>query len=91
MHKSLEDLLAFSRRFIVRDARSVGVAMGGDRAQRMALAFVNPSRAHAVAKKTGETVKKACRCNRKGPNEQFRLGLQWNGGRQELLFVSLSV
>mgnify|MGYP006979831409 CR=1 FL=1 len=46
--------------------------MGGDRAQRMALAFVNPSRAHAVAKKTGETVKKACRCNRKGPNEQFR-------------------
>lgn len=43
--------------------------MGGDRAQRMALAFVNPSncfsRAHAVAKKTGETVKKACRCNRK--------------------------
>lgn len=50
--------------------------MGGDRAQRMALAFVNPSRAHAVAKKTGETVKKACRCNRKGPNEQFRLGLQ---------------
>ena len=62
--------------------------MGGDRAQRMALAFVNPSRAHAVAKKTGETVKKACRCNR---NEQFRLGLQWNGGRQELLFVSLSV
>ena len=51
--------------------------MGGDRAQRMALAFVNPSRAHAVAKKTGETVKKACRCNRKGPNEQFRLGLQW--------------
>lgn len=52
--------------------------MGGDRAQRMALAFVNPSRAHAVAKKTGETVKKACRCNRKGPNEQFRLGLQWN-------------
>lgn len=48
--------------------------MGGDRAQRMALAFVNPSRAHAVAKKTGETVKKACRCNRKGPNEQFRLG-----------------
>ena len=33
--------------------------MGGDRAQRMALAFVNPSRAHAVAKKTGETVKKA--------------------------------
>lgn len=69
--------------------------MGGDRAQRMALAFVNPSncfsRAHAVAKKTGETVKKACRCNRKGPNEQFRLGLQWNGGRQELLFVSLSI
>lgn len=64
--------------------------MGGDRAQRMALAFVNPSRAHAVAKKTGETVKKACRCNRKGPNEQFRLGLR-NGGRQELLFVSLSV
>ena len=61
--------------------------MGGDRAQRMALAFVNPSR----AQKTGETVKKACRCNRKGPNEQFRLGLQWNGGRQELLFVSLSV
>ena len=65
--------------------------MGGDRAQRMALAFVNPSRAHAVAKKTGETVKKACRSNRKGPNEQFRLGLQWNGGQQELLFVSLSV
>ena len=74
--------------------------MGGDRAQRMALAFVNPSncfsRAHAVAKKRDrkkykETVKKACRCNRKGPNEQFRLGLQWNGGRQELLFVSLSV
>jgi len=68
--------------------------MGGDRAQRMALAFVNPSncfsKAHAVAKKTGETVKKACRCNRKGPNEQFRLGLR-NGGRQELLFVSLSV
>ena len=27
--------------------------MGGDRAQRMALAFVNPSRAHAVAKKNG--------------------------------------
>lgn len=61
--------------------------MGGDRAQRMALAFVRMQ----LQKKTGETVKKACRCNRKGPNEQFRLGLQWNGGRQELLFVSLSV
>ena len=42
MHKSLEDLTGLLKRFIVRDARSVGVAMGGDRAQRMALAFVNP-------------------------------------------------